>query len=199
MADATDLIRDWLTRHRAGLAPSHNELFELCEAQLHRLARARLRTFPRVRGCLETADVLNEVLLRLHRALDRGVSPASPLDLIRFCAEVVRRVLLDHLKFIRRHRLDEVRSLDAMRDREQFDPCRGTDHPVDSEVMHGFHNYVDGLGEDDRVLFDLLFYQGLKVSEAAPLLGVPASTLKKRWLAARIRAVERLGCNCTIV
>jgi RNA polymerase sigma-70 factor (ECF subfamily) len=56
-----------------------------------------------------------------------------------------------------------------------------------------FHAAVADLGEADRELFDLLWYQGLTQAEAAALLGVTERTVHSRWLAARVRLGDALG------
>ena len=56
-----------------------------------------------------------------------------------------------------------------------------------------FHRAVDSLGEADRELFDLLWYQGLTQAEAAAVLGVTERTVNSRWLAARVRLSDSLG------
>jgi RNA polymerase sigma-70 factor (ECF subfamily) len=56
-----------------------------------------------------------------------------------------------------------------------------------------FHRAVDHLGEADRELFDLLWYQGLTQAEAAAILGVTERTVNSRWLAARVRLSDALG------
>ena len=56
-----------------------------------------------------------------------------------------------------------------------------------------FHAAVARLGEADRELFDLLWYQGLTQAEAAALLGASERTVNSRWLAARVRLGDSLG------
>jgi DNA-directed RNA polymerase specialized sigma24 family protein len=46
---------------------------------------------------------------------------------------------------------------------------------------------VEGLPEEEREAFDLCWYQGLTQAEAALLLSVSETTMKRRWLAARAR------------
>jgi RNA polymerase sigma factor (sigma-70 family) len=197
MPDATtDLIRGWLERHVAGENPPRAELLGLCQERIRLMVRPRLRSFPDVSACEETDDILNQVLFRLHNALD-DVRPASPLDLMGFCAELIRRVLLDVLKSARRRHLDRTYSLNALGEADGFDPANGTDHPIDSDTLAEFHRYVGELPPEEKVLFDLLYYAGLKVPAAAAALGVSPASLKKRWQVARIRAVERLGLDRT--
>ena len=56
-----------------------------------------------------------------------------------------------------------------------------------------FHRTVEGMGDDDRKIFDLLWYQGLTQIEAAQILGVSERQVNRRWIAARLRLVDSLG------
>jgi RNA polymerase sigma-70 factor (ECF subfamily) len=47
--------------------------------------------------------------------------------------------------------------------------------------------------DDEREVFDLLWYQGLTQVEAAAVIGVTDRTVKSRWRSARLRLHEALG------
>jgi RNA polymerase sigma factor (sigma-70 family) len=55
-----------------------------------------------------------------------------------------------------------------------------------------FHGKVEQLPEQERQVFDLLWYQGLSQSEAAAVLRVSVPTIKRRWLSARLRLKSAL-------
>lgn len=55
------------------------------------------------------------------------------------------------------------------------------------------HRYVDSVEEKERVLFDLLFYQGLRQVEAAKLLKISEPEISKRWSRARQKAAKALN------
>jgi RNA polymerase sigma factor (sigma-70 family) len=186
-----DPVQEWLDRHRAGQDPPLDELCQLFQDQLRRLVRPRLRQFPDVRLEEQTTDIANESLVRLLAAL-REVSPPTTLDLNRFLAGIIRRVLLDRAKAIRRRVLPA-----ASPDIEVPWSPDDTDHPVDSDLMESFHEYVEGLPAREKALFDLLYYRGLNTTAAAAILGLPTTTLKRRWVEARLRAVKRLGRDPT--
>jgi RNA polymerase sigma factor (sigma-70 family) len=48
------------------------------------------------------------------------------------------------------------------------------------------------LPEEERSVFDLLYYHDLSQAEAAELLGVSVPTIKRRWAAARMRLATYL-------
>jgi len=55
-----------------------------------------------------------------------------------------------------------------------------------------FHEKIGALPDEEREVFDLLWYQGLSQAEAAELLNVSERTIKRRWQSARLRLYEAL-------
>ena len=186
-----DPVQEWLDRHRAGEDPSPDELCRLCEDQLRRLVRPRLRRFPDVQREDHTTDIANEALCRLLGAL-REITLETTLDLNRFLAGIIRRVLLDRVKAIRRRVLPNA----APGADVPWSPD-DTDHPIDTDLMVAFHEFVESLPPEEKTLFDLLYYRGLSTSAAAAVLGIPATTLKRQWVRARLKLAERLGRDPT--
>ena len=56
-----------------------------------------------------------------------------------------------------------------------------------------FHRQVEALPDDEREVFDLLWYQELSQAEAAAIVGVSDRTIKSRWRSARLKLHEALG------
>jgi len=55
-----------------------------------------------------------------------------------------------------------------------------------------FHEQAAALPEEEREVFDLIWYQGLAHTEAGELLGVCARTVKRRWQAACLKLHEAM-------
>src|SRR5262249_22104976 len=55
-----------------------------------------------------------------------------------------------------------------------------------------FHEQIGALPDEEREVFDLLWYQGLSQAEAAELLEVSGRTVKRRRQAARLKLHEAL-------
>lgn len=191
MHPAPDPVQAWLDRHRAGDRPSLDDLCRLCEYRVRQLVRPRLRTFPLVVQDSQTTDVVNETLLRMLAALGRDVCPLTILDLERFLACIVRRVLLDMHKAVRRRR----RRFAELGDEPI--PVPDDDDPVDTDRMVDFHEYVEALPPAEQALFDVFYYQGKSKDEAARLLGLPPSTVQAHWAKARFRLSQRFGRDLT--
>lgn len=192
MQPPADPVQVWLDCHRAGGRPSLDDLCRLCEDRVRQLVRPRLRTFPLVVQDSQTTDVVNETLLRLLAALGRDVRPPSILDLERFLARIIRRVLLDMHKVIQRRR----RRFGELGD----EPIRVPDDDadlVDIDLMVAFHEYVEALPPDEQALFDVFYYQGKSKTEAAKVLGLPDTTAHTRWTKARLRVSKQFGRDPT--
>jgi RNA polymerase sigma-70 factor (ECF subfamily) len=59
-------------------------------------------------------------------------------------------------------------------------------------VWREFHEQVERLPEEEREVFDLVWYQGLGHTDAAELLQMSARTVKRRWQAACLHLHEAL-------
>jgi RNA polymerase sigma-70 factor (ECF subfamily) len=55
-----------------------------------------------------------------------------------------------------------------------------------------FHQQIGSLPDEEREVFDLLWYQGLSQTEAAGVLHVSERTIKRRWQAARYALSEAM-------
>ena len=57
-------------------------------------------------------------------------------------------------------------------------------------IWTDFHETIERLSDEERQMFDLLWYQELTQVEAAEILGVSERTIQRRWQLARIRFQE---------
>jgi RNA polymerase sigma-70 factor (ECF subfamily) len=196
--DSTALLQHWLDRHAAGAPDARDELIRHSQERLRRLTRQMLRHYPRVRRWEDTSDVFQNVLVRLDRAL-RETTLATPKDLLRFAAALIRRELID---LSRRHFGPEGAA--AHHDTPPGTPAARPE-PSDSShdphrlaLWHELHQHIAGLPDEDRTLFELLYYQGLTQPAAAAMLAVPLRTLKRHWQQARLRLMERFGDSLSL-
>jgi RNA polymerase sigma-70 factor (ECF subfamily) len=195
MTASGDSLQHWLDRLHAGDPTARNELIRHSRERLRLLTRQMLRRFPGVRAWEETSDVLQNVLLRLDRAL-QTVEVASPRDFLRLAATQIRRELID---LARHHGGPEGLGANVVPPGQAAaadtppDPSDSSADPGRLAQWHDLHCQIASLDDEDRELFELLYYQGLKQADAAQLLGVPLTTFKRRWRSARVRLMTRLG------
>ena len=168
--------------------------------RLRLLADKGLRGFPALRRWVETEDVLQQSMLRLHRSLQQ-VRPSTVGEFFALAGLQIRRELHD----LHRH---------------HFGPQGvGANHHTDghgkaADDVNGpllavaqaaampvgwdrFHALVETLPEDERAVVDCLFVSELTREETARVLGLSLRTVKRRWQSARISlqaAIEEGTC-----
>lgn len=202
---STVLIQGCIERLRSGDESARQALIDCACRRLELLTRKMLGGWPRVHRWEQTDDVLQNALLRLYRAL-ADAPPADVRAFFRLAALCIRRELYDLAKHHfgpcgqgANHATAYWRTPDEAGSPDVFEALAdsGGDDPVRLAAWAEFHAQVDRLPEDQREVFDLLWYQELSQAEAASLLGISERTLKRRWAAARLRLRKVLGETLT--
>jgi RNA polymerase sigma-70 factor (ECF subfamily) len=183
----TTHLQRCLQRIRNGDAAARDELIRDCQGRLKRLAHLMLRDYPRVGRNEQTDDVFQEAALRLVHVLEGvPVPPGSVREFFSLAAWKIRQVLLD---MARRYRARPAAGADApVRDKPDV-----THEPAGLAEWCELHDKIDQLPPEEKEVFDLLFYQGVKQEEAARLLGVDTRTVQRRWLAAKLSLHDLVG------
>jgi RNA polymerase sigma-70 factor (ECF subfamily) len=180
--DSTTQLQHWLDQMREGDAAAGEALVQHACERLRRLTRKMLRGYPDLNRWEQTDDVLQNALLRLHRALAK-VQPETVAGFFRLAAKLIRQELID----LGRHYLgpqglggNHASSPDLV------DVLRNVRASI------SLHELVEGLAAEEREVVDLLFYQGMTEREAAAALGVSERTVKRRWRSARLALYQDL-------
>ncbi len=188
---STLIVQGLLDQLGAGNHEASKQLLEASMGRLRRLSERILAGIPGVSRWEEADDLLQNGSIRLWKALEKH-HPPTPLDYYRLAAAVIRRELID----LSRHYFgpegmgrnlarswlqdgEEAVALAEASPDETYDPQR-------LGRWTEFHEYVDKLPDEERSLFDLIWYQGLTIGEAAGLLGLAERTARRRWKTARI-------------
>src|SRR5690349_5712488 len=153
-----------------------------------------LKGYPNVRRWEQTDDVLQNAALRLHRTLQQ-LPVGTARDFFRLAALHIRRELLDLAKhYYGPQGYGAHYATWGPRDNSPRGDDPGPRHPADLSqepshlaVWSEFHEQIGALPDEEREVFDLLWYQGLSQAEAAELLNISKSTVKRRWQAARLK------------
>jgi RNA polymerase sigma-70 factor (ECF subfamily) len=198
--DSTTVIQGCIDRLLAGDESARAELLGCAVGRLKRLASKMLKGYPAVARWEQGDDVAQNALIRLERAL-RKVAPPTARDFFRLAAALVRRELIDLARHYYGPRGPGAHhSSQAKRRRSSADAAAPVPSAPDTTSDPGklaawseFHRAVDSLGEADRELFDLLWYQGLTRLEAARVLGVSERTIASHWLLAKVHLSDSLG------
>jgi RNA polymerase sigma-70 factor (ECF subfamily) len=157
-----------------------------------------LGDYPGLHRWEDTDDVLQEAMLRLCRALD-DVKPTSTRHFLRLAALQMRRQLIDLARHYQRpngaaarHSTVGGQSSQGSQQAARHDLPQLTDEPGRILAWTELHERIDELPDEEKEVFDLLWYQELSQTEAAEVLGVDRSTIIRRWLAARRRLLAAL-------
>ena len=162
-------------------------------------ARRMLRGFPRVKRWDQTDDVLQGAAIRLSRALD-AVTPADGRQLFGLMALQVRRELLDLARkygseesFARHHDTNVVAGSgpDLMKIGCVVDSAETS--AAELEAWTRFHEAVSRLADEERELFNLVWYLGLKQEDVARLCECSLRTAARRWEQTKRHLIEHLG------
>jgi RNA polymerase sigma factor (sigma-70 family) len=151
-----------------------------------------------VRRWEETDDVFVEAIVRLHRALET-VQPESPRHFYNLAATQMRRVLID---LSRRYYGPE--GVGSHHDTVAGNPDGGmppkyeradsSGEPGDLAEWTEFHQQVDALPEEEKEVFNFVWYEQMTHEQVAEVLGVTTRTVRRRWQDARYRLCKaRLG------
>jgi RNA polymerase sigma-70 factor (ECF subfamily) len=203
--ESTAELQGLLARAAAGDADARQRLLELARDRLAGHARRLLHgRYARLEPLAQTDDVVQQLYLKILKHPDRfwadadGQPVRTPAEFFGHASAWMRDVLCDLLRqgYGRDDNRPVVVSLDggpADTTGPRHDPASST---LDAEKLRRwteFHEAAARLPDDLRVVFDLLWYQGLSQAEAAALLGVAVPTVKLRWAKARLRVQRALG------
>ncbi len=193
----TQQLEGWIERLKAGDESARRELLNCAYDRLVGLTRKMLRSYPRVHRWEETSDVMQNAALRLYRSL-ATVRPAGVVEFLRLAALNVRRELLDLAKHYygpqgegANHATQERHPESSGGNWIERNPGDQDDDPARLAAWSEFHRQVEALPDEEREIFDLLWYQGLTQVEAGKLLNISERTVKRRWQSARLLLHDR--------
>ncbi len=197
MFDAV-MIEKLIVRSNQGDEKARRELFELVYQRLQHVARKMLRNFPGVHRWEQTDDVWQNAGIKLWKSLSK-VHINDSRHFYALAAMHLRRELIG----LTRHYFGPL-GLGTHQDSREYRADANREWPVAPEgqtdthegshlaMWTEFHQHVEQLAENDREVFDLLWYQGLSQAEAAKLIDVSERTIKRRWQSARLELAANL-------
>ena len=190
--DQAGQVCDVLRRLHSGDASARNDLLRLVYDRLLASVSRSLRHFPRVHRWEESSDVLQEVLIRLDRALNQ-VQVTDANHFFALSSTLIRRELIDlSRQYYGPQGAGANCASYAPGPSESFvAPGENTGNesqePGRLAMWTEFHLQVEHLPKPLRDVVNLLWYQDLSQEQAAAVLNVSTKTVGRRWLDARIR------------
>jgi RNA polymerase sigma factor (TIGR02999 family) len=175
--DASQDISALLVAWNHGSNDALKCLISVVYPEMRRIARLHLRRSPN--HTLQSAALANEAYLKLIRA--RGIRCESRVHFFALCAQIIRRILVDHARSRRRVK----RGGDALQVTldEAFLPT-----PIRGIEMLALDDALASLSKIDerksRVV-ELRYFGGLSVEEAAEVLQISRETVMRDWKMAK--------------
>jgi RNA polymerase sigma factor (sigma-70 family) len=198
-SDETNVILGWVDRLRAGDDSAMNELLVHFGGRLTRLTRKMLKAFPTVERWEQTDDVYQNAAMRLRQTL-RQARPTSRSAFFGLAAIQIRRELLNMAEAYR-DRLTPSRvgaigpESAASSGVQSTEPVDARERPDELQAWTEFHEAAAALPDENREVFNLIWYDGLREADAATILGVSLRTVSSRWQKARV-AIHRAMGGC---
>jgi len=170
---------------------AYGELIAQASHRLQKLTGMMLRSYPHLRRWEQTDDVFQNAVIRLHRSLTE-VKPQSVQHFLALATTQIRRTLVDLARHhfgplgqAAKHHTDaggpKSDGGDIVRNAADTDQ-----RPETLQSWAAFHEAVGDLPDDQREVFELVWYGDMGRKDIANLLGVSEPTVKRRLRAARV-------------
>jgi RNA polymerase sigma-70 factor (ECF subfamily) len=198
-SESTDHIRRLIDRLAQGDDSACDELINDSAARVTALTRRMFQDYHRLGRWEQTDDICQNASVRLWNAL-KATRPATAAEFYRLAALQIRRELIDQVRRyfgpegLGAHHISNAAGASSDSSPPAgYDTPQSTLDPASLARWAEFHERVADLPDEERAVFDLVWYQGLPQAEAAEVLGISERTLKRRWLAARLFLGRVLG------
>ena len=181
----TQLLQSW----QKGDAQSGEDVVPLVYAELRRIARMRLSA-ERAGHTLQPTALVHEAWLRLMK--QHGANWQNRAQFFAIAAQAMRRILVDHAR--RRH-TDKRNAGEAPITLESVEDSIAS--PVPDQDMLALDAALERLSALDprqARIVELRFFGGLSIEEAATVLDLSPTTVKREWATARawlFREIQR--------
>lgn len=164
---------------------------------LRQLSSSMLAGFPDVQRWDQTDDVIQQAAMKTLLALRE--SPAiSRRHLENLVALQIRRTLIDlGRKYATRVAMNQQRWTPALTDHtyncvSDFEATAESD-PRGLIDWVELHEQIENLADEEREVFQLIWYRSLSKEEVADLINVDLRTVQRRWRSARESLASRYG------
>jgi RNA polymerase sigma factor (TIGR02999 family) len=172
--DISGLLAAW----GAGDEEALGRVMSCIYPELRRIARRQLRARP-PGHTLESAALANEAYLKLLRS--GGLKCENRLHFLALCAQVIRRLLVDHA----RNRGSSKRGGEALRVTLADVPVQAEPNDIDALALNEALDALSKIDQRKGRVVELRYFGGLTIEEAAEVLGISPETAKRDWRMAR--------------
>jgi RNA polymerase sigma factor (TIGR02999 family) len=169
-------VTELLQAAGSGDAQARDRLLAAVYGELRVLAR-RLLSGDRARFMVAPTELANGAALKLLAQSD--LSARDRAHFLAYAAQVMRQVLIDHVRHERSAKRDAPRVTLV----SQIAGEASTDFDV--EALHEALQRLGAVSADHARLVELRYFGGLTIDEIASVEGISPATVKRNWRAAR--------------
>jgi RNA polymerase sigma factor (TIGR02999 family) len=186
MSNSSPDLTVLLARARSGDAEGSNELFELVQHHLRRIAGFHMQN-ERPNHTLQPTAVVNEVYLRLFGAAE-GISWEDRTHFFAIAARSIRQVLIDHARKKRAEKRGGPNIAVTLSHAEGVVP-----DDQDFEKLDDVLTDLEKLDPQAARVVELKFFVGLEDKEIAETIGVSFARVRRDWEFARAWLRHQMG------
>jgi RNA polymerase sigma factor (TIGR02999 family) len=180
--EITELLLAWSNGDEEAL----HHLMPLVHAELHRMARQRMRREDR-RHTLQTTALVNEVYLRLVD--QKRVRWQNRAHFFGIASRLMRRILVDHARRRRAQRRGgavERLSIDESR-------AAARERPVDLLALDRALRSLEAMDPRQGRVVELKYFAGMTIAEIAEAMGLSPATVVREWSTAKAWLARELA------
>lgn len=203
MTETTIAVKRCIQRLNAGEAEARGELLQVAFERLQRITKKMMHGYERVGRWEQTDDVVQNASLRLYRSLEQA-QIVDARHFYRLAALQIRRELVDLCRHYHgqhglgaNHQTQLRVSTDGTAPSPYHEVGQSSDDPQSLQQWGEFHETVEQLPDNEREVFEMLWYHELSQEEVAQMVGLSVRQVKRIWRAAKLRLHDRLFGDST--
>src|SRR5688572_29304483 len=172
--EVTQLLAAWGNGDKSAL----DKLYPLVHDELRRIA-GRQMSHERAGHTLQATALVNEAYLRL--AGQDGFEWHNRAHFFAVCAQVMRHVLIDHARAHARDKRGGGAVQVTLGEAEALDAGRAAELVALDEALRELEEFDPQKGR----IVELRYFAGLGIEEAAEVLGISPTTVRREWRRAK--------------
>ena len=187
--DTTQHVEKLLQLLKKGDENSKIQIVEFSFKRFGKLAKRMITSYPLLRTKADTDDLLQNFIIRLSKAID-SIVPKNSLDFFQLASVLMRNELIDMGRKLF-GKDGAKKNFEQSTDPKFLDAKEPGEEPSGISEWVEFHESIGKLPDDERAVFQLIFYQGFSHDEVANLLGISIKTVFRRWTKAKLILSEK--------
>lgn len=182
--DTTQHVEKLLQLLKNGDPNSKIQIIEFSFKRFKKLAKRMIASYPLLRTKADTDDLLQNFIIRLSKAID-SIVPKNSLDFFQLASVLMRNELIDMGRKLF-GKDGAKKNFEQSTDPKFLDAKEPGEGPSGVSEWVEFHESIGKLPDEERSVFQLIFYQGFSHDEVSNLLGISIKTVFRRWTKAKL-------------